>query len=884
MASTLDGGSMGGGRIEKIELEKEMQSSFLDYAMSVIVSRALPDARDGLKPVHRRVLYAMHEAGLQPNRKYVKSAQVVGKAMGEYHPHGDSAIYDTLVRMAQPFSLRYPMVDGQGNFGSVDGDPAAAMRYTECRLTRMATEMLRDIDENTVEFGPNYDGSRREPLVLPSRFPSLLVNGSSGIAVGMATNMAPHNLGEVIDAVMAFVDDPTLTVEQLMEHIKGPDFPTSAIVHGMGGIRDAYMTGRGKVVMRARAHYEELRQGRTAIVVTEIPYQVNKQSLIIKIADLVRERVIDEIPQDGLRDESDRRGMRIVVELKRGANYKVVLNKLFKHTALQSTFGINNIALVDGVPKLLNLRDLIYHYVEHQRDVLTRRTKHRLDKARDRAHILEGYLKAIDNIDRVIAIIRGSRNTESARTELMSEFEFSQIQAQAILDLRLARLTQLSVEDTKEEYEELMSRIESLLAILRDETLLFAMFKEELAEVRAKYADERRTEITAHEGEIDLEQMIADTPMAITITKSGYIKSTPMNVFRQQNRGGVGVTGFDLKEGDYVEHMFVASKHDYLLFITSVGKIYRTKVYEVPEGARQSKGRALVNVLPLAEEETVKAVYRTRNYDENKFIIMATKKGVVKKTEFAAYNTKLRADGIIALNLKSDEDELIGVTLTSGDDDLLLISANGQAVRFHEETVRSMGRTASGVAGMKLRAGDEVISIDVPRDEQDLFLLTEKGYGKRTPVAEFPRKGRATMGVRAFGNIDGKGRLIAALSVRTGQGVMLITSEGTITRQSVDQVSQYSRTASGVTVMKLREGHTLVAVARVIDGDPGDAAADAQPAIEGIDPSMDATIQPSGAIDRTKPTPTATMDAEPAGEVEDQGEGSDEAADAGEIE
>ncbi|MCW2973121.1 MAG: gyrA [Thermoleophilia bacterium] len=861
MSSTLDGGALGGGRIDPIDLEKEMKSSYLDYAMSVIVGRALPDARDGLKPVHRRVLYAMHEAGLQPNRKFVKSAQVVGKAMGEYHPHGDSAIYDTLVRMAQDFSLRYLLVHGQGNFGSVDGDPAAAMRYTECKLRPIGTEMLRDIDENTVAFGPNYDGSRREPLVLPSRFPNLLVNGSSGIAVGMATNMAPHNLGEVIDAVLAFTEDPTLTVEELSTYIKGPDFPTGAIIHGMGGIRDAYTTGRGKIVMRARAHYEELRQGRTAIVVTEIPYQVNKANLIIKIAELVRERVIDEIPQDGLRDESDRQGMRIVIELKRGANYKVVLNKLYKHTALQSTFGINNIALVDGVPKLLNLRDLIYHYVEHQRDVLTRRTKHRLDKAKARAHILEGYLIAIDNIDRVIEIIRGSRNTEAARTELMSTFELSELQSQAILDLRLSRLTQLSVDDTREEYKELLEKINELLAILRDETLLFAMLREELQELRKSYVEEgmnydkkdrrvdvRRTEITAHEGEIDLEQMIADTPMAITITKSGYIKSTALNVFRQQNRGGVGVSGFDLKEGDYVEHMFVASKHDYLLFITSVGKIYRTKVYEIPEGARQNKGRALVNVLPLAEDEQVKAVYRTRNYDEQKYIIMATKKGVVKKTEFAAYNTKLRADGIIALNLKTDEDELIGVCLTSGDDDLLLVSANGQAVRFHEESVRSMGRTASGVKGMNVKAGDEVISIDVARDDQDLLLLTEKGYGKRVQVSDYPRKGRGTMGVITFKNIEEKGKLITALTVRDGQGVMLITSEGTITRQSVDQISRYGRPAQGVTVMKLRDGNSLVAVARVIDGDPGDAAADAQPGLD-VGPAGAAVVDGIASID-----------------------------------
>ena len=851
---------MGGGRIEIVDLESEMQSSYLDYAMSVIVGRALPDVRDGLKPVHRRVLYAMHEAGLQPNKKYVKSAQVVGKAMGEYHPHGDSSIYDTLVRMAQPFSLRYPLVDGQGNFGSVDGDPAAAMRYTESRLQKIATEMLRDIDENTVDFGPNYDGSRREPLVLPSRFPNLLVNGGSGIAVGMATNMAPHNLGEVMDAVMAYIDDPAVTVEQLMEHVKGPDFPTGAIIHGMSGIRDACMTGRGKVIVRARAHYEEMRSGKTAILVTEIPYQVNKAMLIIKIAELVREKVIEEI--SGLRDESDRRGMRIVIELKRGANYKVALNKLYKHTSMQTTFGVNNIALVDNVPRLCNLRDLVHHYVEHQRDVLTRRTKYRLDKTRDRAHLLEGYLIAVDNIDRVIEIIRGSRNTEAARNELIGEFELSERQAQAILDLRLSRLTQLSVEDTKAEYQELLERIEFLLNILHNEEVLYTMLKEELTELRVKYADERRTEITAHEGEIDLEQMIADTPMAISITKSGYIKSTALSVFRQQHRGGVGVTGFDLKEGDYVEHMFTASKHDYLLFITSVGKIYRSKVYEIPEGARTSKGRALVNVLPLAEDERILAVYRTRNYDENKYIIMATRKGIVKKTEFEAYNTKLRADGIIALSMKSDEDELIGVCLTSGDDDLLMITENGQATRFHESTVRSMGRTASGVQGMKLKPNDRVISIDVARDEMDLLLITELGYGKRVQVSDYPRKGRATMGVITFKNIEQRGKLVSALSVRGGQGVMLITTEGQITRQSVDQVSRYGRPAQGVVVMKLRPGHKLVSVARVLDGavaEDGDSDG-AQEVLEGA--IVDTTATAEASVD------TGTETADDSGSAE----------------
>lgn len=843
--STLDGGAMGGGRIEHVDLEQEMQNSYLDYAMSVIVGRALPDVRDGLKPVHRRVLYAMHGMGLQPNRPYKKSSRVVGDTMGKYHPHGDQSIYDTVVRLAQDFSMRAPLVDGQGNFGSVDGDKAAAMRYTECRLQKIAQEMLRDIDENTVPFGPNYDEAEREPLVLPSRFPNLLVNGASGIAVGMATNMPPHNLGEVVDAVVAFIDDQSMGVEQLMEYVKGPDFPTGAIIHGMGGIRDAFMTGRGKVVVRAKAHYEELRGGKTAIIVTEIPYQVNKSSLIIKMAELTKERIIDEI--SALRDESDRRGMRIVIELKRGANYKVALNKLYKHTQMQSTFGVNNIALVDGIPRLLNLRDLIFHYVEHQRDVLTRRTKFRLDRAKDRAHLLEGYLIALDNIDRVIEIIRGSKNTEAARNELISQFEFSDRQAQAILDLRLSRLTQLSVDETKAEYAELMARIEYLMTVLKDEGILFGIMKEELTEIRAKYADERRSEITASEGEIDIEQMIADTPMSITITNSGYIKSTPLNVFRQQNRGGVGVAGFDLKEGDYVEHMFIASKHDYLLFITSKGKIYRTKVYEIPEGSRTSKGRALINLLPFAEDEAVRAVLKTRNYDENKFIVMATKKGVIKKTEFNAYNTKLRADGIIALNIR-DEDELIGVCLASGDDDILMISGGGQAARFHESTVRSMGRTASGVQGMKMKGSDEVISIDVARDELDLLLITESGFGKRVAISDYPRKGRATQGVITFKGIEARGRLVAAMTVRSGQGIMLITSEGTITRQPVDQISRYGRPAQGVTVMKLRPNHKLVAVARVVDAEVvNEGDSDEQEAIELTGDVAEATTPTSEA-------------------------------------
>jgi DNA gyrase subunit A len=813
MTTTLDGG-FSGGRIEPVELEREMQSAYLDYAMSVIVGRALPSVQDGLKPVHRRVLFAMQEMGLRPDRPLKKSARVVGDTMGKYHPHGDSSIYDTVVRMVQPFSLRYPLIEGQGNFGSIDGDNAAAMRYTECRLNKLAMQMLRDIGANTVDFGPNYDQQQREPLVLPSRFPNLIVNGSSGIAVGMATNMAPHNLGEAIDAITAFIDDQSLTVEQLMTYIKGPDFPTGGIIYGMQGIREAYNTGRGKVVTRARAHVEQLKMGKTAIIVTEIPYQVNKTSLINKIVELVQGKVITEI--SGMRDESDKRGMRIVIELKREAIPKVVLTKLYKHTQMQTTFGVNNIALVNGIPKLLNLRDLVYHYVEFQREVLTRRTKHELDNAKRRAHILEGLLIALSNIDRVIEIIRGAADTENARTQLMAEFSLSEEQAHSILELRLARLTKLSVNEIKAEHEELLQRIAYLISVLEDESILFGILKDELAEIRSEFADERRTEITASEGEIDLEDMIADNPMAISLTRSGYLKRTPLTVFRQQGRGGIGVTGMDLKDDDYVEQMFTASMHDYVLFITSVGKIYRLKVYELPEGSRTSKGRALVNLLPLREGERVKAIYRTRTYDEGKYLLMATKNGIVKKTEFGAYNTVLKADGIIALKVRED-DELIDVVLTSGDDDLLLVSANGQACRFHEENVRPMGRTASGVRGMGLREGDEVIAATLARDERDLLVITEKGFGKRTKVQEYPRKGRGTKGVITMKNIEERGKLVGALSVRPGDGLLIITTEGQITRQAVDQISRIGRSTQGVGIMRMKEGHRIASIARVID-------------------------------------------------------------------
>src|SRR6185437_13901607 len=712
-------------RIEPRELEQEMRSSFLDYAMSVIVSRALPDVRDGLKPVHRRVLYGMHEAGLQPNRPYKKSAATVGDVMGKYHPHGDSAIYDTLVRMAQPFSLRYPLVDGQGNFGSIDDDPAAAMRYTEARLARIATELLRDIDAHTVDFEPNYDESRRQPSVLPSRFPNLIVNGSTGIAVGMATNMPPHHLGETIDAVVAMIDDPEISVEGLMKHVKGPDFPTGAFVVGRSGIRDAYRTGRGRIVMRARAHIEELRGGRSAVVVTELPYGVKKggdTGVIVKIADLVRDKVLTEVSD--LADHSDRTGMRIQIELKRDAVPQVALNKLFKHTPLQSTFGYNAVALVDGVPRTLSLLELVTHYLDFQREVVTRRSKDELRKAEARAHVLEGYLKALDNIDAIVALIRAAADSDEARTQLQERFDLTEIQAQAILDLRLARLTGLARKEIEAEYKDLRERIAELRAILGDPAKIDDLIREELLEIKQVYGrnDDRRTEIVHAEEELELEDLIAEEDMVIAITQSGYIKRLPVTAYREQKRGGIGVMGMELKDEDYIEHLFVASTHDYILFFTNVGKVYRLKVHELPLGSRQSKGRAIVNLLPFRQGESVRAVIQTRNFEEAKYLLFATKNGVVKKTELAAYNTSLKADGIIAIKMR-EGDELIGVRHSSGDDDVLMVSRGGQAIRFSERDVRAMGRDASGVQGMRLRGDDEVISVAIAQDDADLLVV-----------------------------------------------------------------------------------------------------------------------------------------------------------------
>jgi DNA gyrase subunit A len=819
---------LGSGRIEPRELEQEMRSSFLDYAMSVIVARALPDVRDGLKPVHRRILYAMHEAGLQPNRPRLKSARVVGDVMGNYHPHGDQAIYDTLVRMAQPFSLRYTLADGQGNFGNIDDYPAAAMRYTECRLTRLATEMLRDIDMDTVDFAPNYDESRREPAVLPSRFPNLLVNGSAGIAVGMATNMPPHRLGEIADAIVQLIDKPESNVEDLMKQVKGPDFPTGAIVIGRSGIRDAYRTGRGRIIMRARAHVEELRGGKSAIIVTELPYGVKKggdSGVIKKIADLVHEKVLSEISD--VKDHSDRSGMRIQIDLKREAIPQVVLNKLFKHTALQATFGYNAVALVDGVPRTLSLRELVTHYLDYQREVVTRRSKYELRKALDRAHVLEGYLIALDNLDEVIALIRAAEDTDAARTALMDRFEFSEIQAQAILDLRLRALTSLERKRVEDEYADLQERIAELRAILGDPARIDGVVREELLEVKEIYgkSDERRTEIVAGETDLELEDMIAEEDMVIAITRSGYVKRLPVTAYREQRRGGIGVMGMDLKDEDFIEHLFVASTHDYLLFFTSVGKVYRLKVHELPLGSRQSKGRAIVNLLPFRQDEQVRAVIATRDFKEAPYLVFATKRGVVKKTEFGAYNTPLKADGIIAIKLRED-DELVGVRLAGESDDVLLVSRLGQAVRFHGKQARPMGRDTSGVAGMKLRAEDEVIEVDIAVDDADLLVVTENGYGKRTRVGDYPVKGRGTMGVKTAQLVEGKGRLVGARIVREGYQVMLISDGGTVIRMAADDIKRSGRATQGVIVMRLREGEQVATLAPVVGSDDDDADAE----------------------------------------------------------
>jgi DNA gyrase subunit A len=837
-------GIVGPQNIEPRGLEEEMKSSYLDYAMSVIVGRALPDVRDGLKPVHRRVLFSMHEAGLQPNRPFRKCARVVGDVMGNFHPHGDSAIFDTLVRLGQDFAMRYPLVDGQGNFGSIDADPPAAMRYVEARLARLATEMLRDIDADTVDFGPNYDDSRNEPLVLPSRFPNLLVNGTSGIAVGMATNIPPHNLTETIDATIAFIENTDIDVAGLMEHIKGPDFPTGGVIAGMGGVKEAYETGRGRIVVKGRAHIEPMRQGKESIIITELPYQVTKgdgrgdgSGLIQKIADAVHGEKLKEI--SGLRDESDSSGIRVVVELKRDANPHVVLNKLYKHTPLQSTFGVNMVALVDGVPKTLGLRKLVEHYVDHQRDVIVRRTKHELRQREARLHILEGLLVALEDLDAVIELIRGSRDPDTAREGLMDKFGLSQIQAQAILDLRLQRLTALESDKIKQEHADTLERIKELREILGDEARVMGLIKEELLEIKERFGDERRTEITFSEDDIDIEDLIADQQMVIAITKSGYIKSLPLATYRKQKRGGIGVTGMEMKEEDIIEHLFVCSTHDFLLFFTNRGKVYRQKVYELPEASRTAKGRALVNVLPLREGEFVRAVQATRDFSEGAYLVFATRKGMIKKTEFGAYNTPIKADGIIAIKIR-DDDELVQVRRTSGDDDIIMVSRSGQASRFNESQVRPMGRDTSGVKGMNVSRGDNrVLAMDVVQPDTELLVVTENGYGKRTPIEDYPVKGRGTMGVKTIGLTEKKGGLAGALIVREHMELLFITQNGMVQRTGVKGISKQGRPAQGVRVMKFNnEDDAVSAIALVQEESVAAPTADAAE-LPDVEPSAD---------------------------------------------
>jgi DNA gyrase subunit A len=805
-------------RADSIDIEEEVRTSFLDYAMSVIVSRALPDVRDGLKPVHRRILWGMLEGGLRPDRPTKKAARVVGDVMGKYHPHGDQAIYDSLVRMGQDFSLRYPLVDGQGNFGDVYGHPAGAMRYVECRLGPLAMELLRDIDKETIDFQPNYDGEEREPIVLPARFPNLLVNGSAGIAVGMATNMPPHNLGEIIDAVMATIDDPSISLTRLQRIVKGPDFPSGAIVMGKEGIKEYLKTGRGSVRMRGRVVIEEDSRGRHKLVITEVPYQVNPGNVAVKIAQLAEARRLPEITsgKKSVRNESSNRsGMRIVVELSRNANPQILLNKLYKMTQLQESFGVINLALVDGVPRTLGLVDLIRHYIEHQREVVTRRTRFELRKAEERDHIVEGLLIALANLDAVIKIIRGSADSDEARTKLMRRFKLSEIQANHILDMPLRRLTRLEREKLDEEHRELQLTIRRLKALLRDPKKILGLIKDELSETKRRYADERRTEIRADEGDIDLEDLVTEQDVVVTVSRAGYVKRMPVETYRRQGRGGRGVRGANLKEEDVVAHAFTTTTRHWLLFFTSSGKVYRVKTHQVPEGSRTARGTYAANLpgISLTGEESIAAVIPLKGYDDARYVAFATKNGIVKKTPLAEYDSPRAA--LAAINLKK-RDRLIGVKLTNGRDDIILISRSGQAVRFAESSARPMGRQAAGVIGMRLRAKDEVIAMALAGQGQDLVTITETGYGKRTPIKEYPKKGRGGIGVVTHKLTEKTGRLAGAFVGSKDQDVFVISTSGIVIRVSSEQIRRTGRPSQGVRVMRLDGRKKVAAVAPVI--------------------------------------------------------------------
>jgi len=794
-------------------LEDEMKSSYIDYAMSVIVARALPDVRDGLKPVHRRVLFGMHELGLPYNRPYKKSARIVGEVLGKYHPHGDTAVYDSMVRMAQEWSLRYPLVDGQGNFGSVDGDSPAAMRYTEARLKRIADEMLRDLDKNTVDFTTNFDESLQEPTVLPSYLPNLLINGASGIAVGMATNIPPHNISEVIDGCVYLIENPKATAADLMKYVKAPDFPTGGIIYGYEGVKEALLTGRGKVVIRAKANVETLKNDRENIIITEIPYQVNKAALIEKIADLVREGKINDI--SNIRDESDRDGMRIVVELKRDAQPAVVLNQLFKHTQMQVTFGVIMLALVNGTPKVLNVQEMIQHFLDHRMDVLIRRTKYELDAAEKRAHILEGYIIALDNIDEVIETIKKSKDVETAKNNLMKKFKLSEIQAKAILDMRLQRLTGLERKKIEDEYKETIKLIEKLRGILDNERTRKKIIKEELLVLKEKYGDERRTEIIKDYKEFSLEDTIAEEDVVVTISHGGFIKRFPVSGYRRQGRGGKGVTGVGTKEDDFIEHMFVASTHQYILFFTDKGKCYWLKVHEVPEGGRTAKGRSIVNLLDKDKDDNITAFVAVKEFREDQFLIMATEKGTIKKTVLSAYGN-VRKGGINAINLAAG-DKLIEVKMTDGKNDIVIGTSNGFAIRFNEKDVRDMGRTATGVRGVRLGKGDRAVGLLVIRsDKATVLVVTEKGYGKRSDIEDYRITKRGGKGVITVKTTDKVGKLIALMEVVDRDELVIISTQGMVIRQSVKDLRVMGRNTQGVRVIRLNEHDSIADIARVV--------------------------------------------------------------------
>lgn len=802
-------------RVIPIDINQEMRRSFLDYSMSVIVSRALPDVRDGLKPVHRRILYALHELGITSERPHRKSAYLVGEVLGKYHPHGDTAVYDALVRLAQDFSTRYPLVDGHGNFGSVDGDSAAAMRYTEVRMAKIAEEMLADIEKETVDFRPNYDESREEPAVLPARIPNLLINGSSGIAVGMATNIPPHNLGEVVDALVMLIDDPEADIQQLMRAVKGPDFPTGGIIMGRQGIVDAYCRGRGSIRLRARTHIEELSGGKRSIIVTELPYMVNKARLLEKIAELVKEKKIDGITD--LRDESDRSGMRVVIELRRDANLQVVLNRLYKHTQMEDTFGVNLLALVDGQPQVLTLKQALEHYLGHRREVITRRTRFELRRAEDRLHIVEGLRIAVDQLDAVIQTIRRSRTVDIARQALMERFGLTQIQAQAILEMRFRQLTGLEREKLEEEYRELVRNIDRLRAILADERKVWQLIRDDLLDIKKRFGDRRRTQINDEDERLEAEDLIPEEEVVITITHYGYIKRLPLGTYRSQRRGGRGITAMTTKAEDFVEHLFITTTHHYLMFFTSKGKAYRLKVYEIPEAGRQAKGTAIVNLLNITGDERISAVIPVKEFTDDQYLLMATSSGVVKKTMLSQYRFT-RRDGIIAIALDPG-DELEGVKKTSGEEEVILATRRGMAIRFREAEVRSMGRTARGVKGIRLREDDRVVSVDTIHEEAEVLAVTENGFGKRTPLKEYRTQSRGGKGVITMRVNERNGPLVAIKLVRPEDQLMLITAEGILIRLTVDEISQQSRATQGVTLMRLDPGDKVVAVAKIITRD-----------------------------------------------------------------